>query len=184
MIDLLKNPKLAEGDQILAIPTLVRKLPRRSRRSSATFPTRFACSWASTYAPPTHRRWNPWVKNAGHPSAGGRRRRKRAPKAIREGRIPRRPRVDTSFVLRCGDDPRSARPSGTSAEICEEHLNGRYDLEVIDIYQQPSLAEGEQIIAAPTLIKELPSPLRKLIGDMSDRKKILIGLDIRKKEGA
>ncbi len=66
-------------------------------------------------------------------------------------------------------------------EICETHLKDRYDLEIIDIYQQPTLAKGEQIIAAPTLIKKLPLPLRKLIGDMANQDKVLIGLDLRSK---
>jgi circadian clock protein KaiB len=64
-------------------------------------------------------------------------------------------------------------------KICEEHLQGRYDLEVIDIYQQPTLAKGEQILAAPTLIKKLPLPLRRFIGDMSNTERILVGLDLR-----
>ena len=63
--------------------------------------------------------------------------------------------------------------------ICEEHLQGRYELEVIDIYQQPTLAKGEQIIAAPTLIKKLPLPLRRVIGDMSSTERVLLGLDLR-----
>ena len=65
-------------------------------------------------------------------------------------------------------------------KICEEHLQGRYDLEVVDISQHPTLAEGEQIIAAPTLIKKLPLPLRRFIGDMSQSERILLGLDLRK----
>ncbi len=64
-------------------------------------------------------------------------------------------------------------------KICEEHLHGRYDLEVIDIYQQPTLAGGEQILAAPTLIKKLPLPPRRFIGDMSNTERILVGLDLR-----
>ena len=64
-------------------------------------------------------------------------------------------------------------------KICEEHLDGRYDLEVVDISQHPTLAEGEQIIAAPTLIKQLPLPLRRFIGDMSHTEHILLGLDLR-----
>jgi circadian clock protein KaiB len=62
--------------------------------------------------------------------------------------------------------------------FCEEHLPGRYELEVIDIYQHPELLRSEEIIAAPTLVKTLPPPLRKLIGDMSDEEKILVGLNI------
>ncbi len=66
-------------------------------------------------------------------------------------------------------------------EICEEYLKGRYSLEIVDIYKQPTLAKGEQIIAAPTLIKQLPAPLRKLIGDMANKEKVLVGLDLRPK---
>jgi len=73
----------------------------------------------------------------------------------------------------------SQRAIANLREICERELAGRYELEVIDIYQQPSLAEGEQIIAAPTLIKELPPPVRQLVGDMSDRDHVLLGLDLR-----
>ena len=67
-------------------------------------------------------------------------------------------------------------------EICESSLKNRYDLEVIDIYQQPVLTKGEQIIAAPTLVKKLPLPLRKFIGDMSDTERILVGLDLRPRD--
>ena len=66
--------------------------------------------------------------------------------------------------------------------ICEEHLAGRYELDVIDIYKHPSLASGEQILAAPTLIKKLPEPLRRIIGDMSNLDKVLLGLDLQPKK--
>ena len=66
-------------------------------------------------------------------------------------------------------------------QICEDHLKGHYDLEVIDIYQQPVLARGDQIIAAPTLIKKLPLPLRRFIGNLSDKEKILLGLELKTK---
>jgi circadian clock protein KaiB len=62
--------------------------------------------------------------------------------------------------------------------ICEQYLKNRYDLKVIDIYQQPNLARDEQIVAVPTLIKRLPPPLRRLVGDMSNLKKVLFGLDL------
>ena len=81
-----------------------------------------------------------------------------------------------------GSTLRSAKAIASLKKVCEEHLKGRYDLEVIDIYQQPTLAKGEQIIAAPTLVKKLPLPLRKFIGDMSDVDKILLGLDLRQKK--
>jgi len=86
------------------------------------------------------------------------------------------------YVLRlyvAGMTPRSRRAIENVSKVCEEHLEGRYNLEVIDIYQQPSLAKGEQIIAVPTLIKELPAPLRRLIGDMSNAERLLVGLDLR-----
>jgi circadian clock protein KaiB len=78
-----------------------------------------------------------------------------------------------------GTTPKSNRAITNIKRICEEHLKGRYTLEVIDIYQQPALARGEQIIAAPTLIKSLPLPLRKFIGDMTNSDSILLGLDLR-----
>ena len=79
-----------------------------------------------------------------------------------------------------GMTPRSVRAIANLKSVCEEYLTGRYDLEVIDIYQQKAIGMGEQIIAAPTLIKKLPLPVRKLIGDMSNKEKVLIGLGIRK----
>jgi circadian clock protein KaiB len=85
------------------------------------------------------------------------------------------------YVLRlyvAGNTPRSQSAIENIHKICEEHLKGRYQLEVIDIYQQPSLARGEQIIAAPTLVKYLPLPLRKMIGDLSKEERILVGLDL------
>lgn len=86
------------------------------------------------------------------------------------------------YVLRLyvtGSTPRSTRAIQNIRALCEEHLRGRYDLEVVDIYQQPVLARGEQIIAAPTLIKKLPEPLRKVVGDLSNTDRVLVGLDLR-----
>ena len=78
-----------------------------------------------------------------------------------------------------GMTPAATRAIRNIRKICEEYLPGRYDLEIIDIYQQPVLAKGEQIIAAPTLIKKLPEPLRRIIGDMSNKDQVLLGLDLR-----
>jgi circadian clock protein KaiB len=78
-----------------------------------------------------------------------------------------------------GTTGRSMRAIQNVRRICEEHLPGVYDLEVVDIYKNLPLARGDQIIAAPTLIKRLPQPLRRLIGDMSDEERVLVGLDIR-----
>ena len=86
------------------------------------------------------------------------------------------------YVLRlyiAGTSPRSMRALHNIKEVCEASLKGHYDLEVIDLYQQPALAEVDQIMATPTLVKRLPPPLKRLIGDMSDKCKILVGLDIK-----
>ena len=89
------------------------------------------------------------------------------------------------YVLRlyiAGVSLRSSHAIANIKKICEEHLKGRYELEVIDIYQNPDLAKSAQVIAAPTLIKSLPPPLRKFIGDLHDTERILIGLDLKLKE--
>lgn len=80
-----------------------------------------------------------------------------------------------------GTTPRSLRAIANIKNICEDYLKGRYNLVVIDIYTKPKLAAGEQIIASPTLIKKLPSPLRRFVGDLSDTEKILLGLDIQQR---
>ena len=85
------------------------------------------------------------------------------------------------YVLRLyvsGSSLKSALAVENIKRICEQHLKNRYDLEVIDIYQQPNLARDEQIVAVPTLIKRLPPPPRRLIGDLSNLKKVLFGLDM------
>jgi circadian clock protein KaiB len=85
------------------------------------------------------------------------------------------------YVLRLyvtGMTPKSINALKNIRQICEENLKGRYELEVIDIYQQPEYAKKEEILAAPTLIKKLPLPLRKFIGDMSDTEKIIVGLNL------
>ena len=77
-----------------------------------------------------------------------------------------------------GQPPRSLRAVANMQRVCADQLKGRYRLEVIDLYQQPQLAEGEQIVAVPALIKRLPAPLRIVIGDMSDTERVLVGLDL------
>ena len=98
--------------------------------------------------------------------------RKRKPAAKRPGK----------YLLRLyvtGTTGKSVRAIQNVRRICEEHLKDMYDLEVVDIYKNLPLARGDQIMAAPTLIKRLPAPLRRLIGDMSDEQRVLVGLDIR-----
>jgi circadian clock protein KaiB len=87
------------------------------------------------------------------------------------------------YILRLyitGSTSRSVLAISNLKKICEEYLEGRYELEVIDLYKKPNLAKDEQIIAAPTLIKKLPLPFRRIIGDMSDKEKVLMGLDLIK----
>jgi circadian clock protein KaiB len=89
------------------------------------------------------------------------------------------------YVLRLyvsGSTLKSSRAIENIKRICEQHLKNRYDLEVIDVYQQAKLARDQQIVAVPTLIKRLPLPLRRLIGDMSNQEKVLFGLDLRVRE--
>ena len=91
----------------------------------------------------------------------------------------------TKYVLRLyvsGSTLKSSRAVENIKRVCEQHLKNRYDLEVIDIYQQAKLARDEQIVAVPTLIKRLPLPLRRIIGDMSNQEKVLFGLDLRVRE--
>ncbi|MEP7052003.1 MAG: circadian clock KaiB family protein [Pseudomonadota bacterium] len=88
------------------------------------------------------------------------------------------------YVLRlyiAGPTEASSRSIETLRAICEEHLKGRYELLVVDVFQQPSLAKDEQIIAVPTLIKKLPAPLRRIVGDLSNEHRVLMGLDLMPK---
>ena len=78
-----------------------------------------------------------------------------------------------------GETPRSAAALSNLRKICEEHLAGKYSIEVIDLLERPQLAKGEQIVAIPTLVLRLPEPVRKIIGDLSNRERVLIGLDLR-----
>jgi circadian clock protein KaiB len=92
---------------------------------------------------------------------------------------------ETAYVLRLfitGMMPLSLRAIENVKKICEEHLKGHYELEVIDLYQQPHLAQGEQIIAVPTLIRKLPLPSRRVIGDMSNTERVLARLGLQRME--
>lgn len=99
-----------------------------------------------------------------------------------KSKIGQRRAAPARYVMKlyvAGQSPRSVNALANLKRICEENLQGRYELDVIDLYQQPQLALGEQIIAIPTLIKSLPSPSRRIIGDMSNTERVLAGLDIR-----
>ena len=94
---------------------------------------------------------------------------------------PRIPMDGSRYLLRLyvtGTTARSVRAIANARRLCEEHLAGRYDLDVVDIYQHPDAAREHQIVAAPPLVRLLPAPLRRLIGDLSDGERVLAGLDI------
>jgi circadian clock protein KaiB len=91
------------------------------------------------------------------------------------------------FELRlyvAGQTPKSVTALANLQKICHQHLEGRFDLHVIDLVQTPQLAQGDQILAIPTLVRNLPQPIRKIIGDLSDVERVLVGLDVRKNVGS
>jgi len=115
--------------------------------------------------------------------------RRRAPKTYFSGEtaafehLLRKTRGNRIYVLKLyvtGTSPRSRAAIGNIRALCEDYLSGRYQLEVVDIYQQPGVAAGHQIIAAPTLVKELPRPVRRMVGDMANRNHVLVVLNIQK----
>ena len=110
---------------------------------------------------------------------------KRKPGSAGEPEQSGSPSLQATYVLRLyvsGSTLKSALAIENIKQVCEQYLNGRYDLEVIDIYQHANLARDEQIVAVPTLIKRLPIPLRRLIGDLSNLKEVLFGLDLKMRE--
>ena len=92
---------------------------------------------------------------------------------------PRKQEVWKLRLYVAGQTPKSLRAFANLKVLCEEHLKGRYQLEVIDLMENPQLARGDQIIAVPTLVRKLPQPVRKIIGDLSNSMQALVGLDLR-----
>ena len=93
--------------------------------------------------------------------------------------------VDETFELRlyvAGQTPKALRAFANLRKICDEHLAGRYSIEVIDLLEDPQLGRGDQILALPTLVRRLPSPIKKIIGDLSNTERVLVGLDLRQKQ--
>jgi|SRR5688572_25130820 circadian clock protein KaiB len=78
-----------------------------------------------------------------------------------------------------GQTPKAVRAFSNLRKICEEHLSGRYTIEIIDLIENPSLGRGDQILALPTLVRRLPTPIKKIIGDLSNTERVLVGLDLR-----
>ena len=106
---------------------------------------------------------------------------KASPKLPKRAAAPA-PRVRATWDLRlyvAGQTPRAVQAFANLTRICEEHLAGKYRIEVIDLLKSPQLARGDQIVAVPTLVRKLPEPVRKIIGDLSNTEKVLVGLDLR-----
>jgi circadian clock protein KaiB len=90
--------------------------------------------------------------------------------------------AENTYLLRlyvAGQTPKSILAFRNLKQICEEHLHGRYEIEVIDLIQNPQLAQGDQILALPTLVRRLPEPIKKIIGDLSNTDRVLVGLDLQ-----
>lgn len=94
-------------------------------------------------------------------------------------------RAEKNWELRlyvAGQTPKSLTAFANLKKICEEHLAGQYHIEVIDLLKKPQLASGDQILAIPTLVRKLPEPIRKIIGDLSDTERVLVGLNLREQK--
>ena len=101
--------------------------------------------------------------------------KRRAPKAP-----PRRAGVEWELRLYIAGETAKCMAAFTNLKkLCDEHLEGRYRIEVIDLLKNPQLARGDQILAIPTLVRKLPSPIKKIIGDLSNAERVLVGLDLR-----
>jgi len=99
-----------------------------------------------------------------------------------EARVAAPPSTGPIYQLRlyvAGHTPKSVLACKNLKQICEEHLFGRYEIEVIDLRQNPQLAQGDQVLAVPTLVRRLPEPIKKIIGDLSNTERVLVGLDLR-----
>ena len=97
----------------------------------------------------------------------------------------RRPRPQAEWELRlyiAGETAKAMAAFANLQQICEEHLKGKYRIEVIDLMKNPTLARGDQILAIPTLVRKLPTPVKKIIGDLADEQRVLVGLDLRSLE--
>ena len=103
--------------------------------------------------------------------------------AARKQPAPRRkPTANMEYLLRlyvAGQTPKSLQAFENLKEICETHLQGRYRIEVVDLIQNPALARGDQILALPAVVRQLPPPVKKIIGDFSNAERVLVGLDLR-----
>lgn len=97
----------------------------------------------------------------------------------------KRPKDKATWALRlyvAGQTPKSVTALGNLKRLCETHLAGRYKIEIVDLLKNPKLAAGDQILAVPTLVRKLPVPIKKIIGDLSNEERVLVGLDVQPAE--
>jgi circadian clock protein KaiB len=99
---------------------------------------------------------------------------------VSAGRRKRRPERWILRLYVAGNTARGASALRNLEDVCEEHLPGRYRIEVVDLLKHPQLARGDQIVALPTLVRRLPPPMKKIIGDLSNQERLLVGLDLRR----
>jgi circadian clock protein KaiB len=99
---------------------------------------------------------------------------------VKKSRRTRRPERWILRLYIAGQSARSAAALRNLEQVCEDHLSGRYEIEVVDLLRQPQLARGDQIVALPTLVRRLPPPMKKIIGDLSNQERLLVGLDLRR----
>ena len=98
-----------------------------------------------------------------------------------DGQIPAEERWELRLYI-AGQTPKSRTALANIQKLCDEHVPGRYEIDVINLLENPQLAQGDQIVAIPTLVRKLPEPLRKIIGDLSDTERVLVGLQLRPKK--
>ena len=118
------------------------------------------------------------MEKAARPSTGSKERTPRSLQEIGEQNDPTPEQWQLRLYV-AGQTPRSVAAFANLKKICEEHLPGRYDIEVVDLVKHPQLAAGDQILAIPTLVRKLPQPLRKIVGDLRDTERALVGLQLR-----
>ena len=103
---------------------------------------------------------------------------------VSDDRIAARSPEPKAYRLRlyvAGQTPKSVLAFNNLKQICEDHLQGRYEIEIIDLLENPQLARGDQILAVPTLVRRLPEPIKKIIGDLSNTERVLVGLDLQER---
>jgi circadian clock protein KaiB len=99
-------------------------------------------------------------------------------RTVRERKSPKKPAWELRLYV-AGQTAKSLQAFANLKRICEEHLGGKYKIEIVDLIKNPELAKGDQILALPTLVRKLPEPVRKIIGDLSNTERVLVGLDLR-----